>query len=141
MDAEDFEDGARRLSLGIVRLSEGVSPSLASQTIVGQALRTTLSVDVKVRAFARAESLREMITRLGEAEAEGREAIDWLEMLVEADLVERASVTETLAQATRLLKQIGATLRDLRAKNDLAKESLPTYEGAPVGGWDLDEPR
>ena len=112
MDRSEFRSRTRSLALGVIRLSERVKPSMASQTILRQVLRSATSIDANYRSSGRARSPKEMVSKLG-------------------------IVEELVRQADEILRMVVASIRTLRARNGMVKESEAGYDA----NWVVDDPR
>jgi len=122
--AESGEDGAlareafkrRTFSFGarVVRLTEALPKSDAGRVIGKQLLRCGTSVGANYRAAARARSRADFISKMGIVEEECDEAIYWIEMLCELDLVERKRIEPLLSEANEILSITVSSIRTAR---------------------------
>ena len=102
MDSDDLKKRTKQFGLRIIRLVESL-PNSQTATVIGkQLLRCATSVGANYRAACRGRSKADFIAKLGIVEEEADESIYWLEMLVEAKVVEPNLVAELLAEANEL---------------------------------------
>ena len=86
----------------VIRLV-GVLPSTAAGRVIGtQLLRAATSVGANWRAAARARSRAEFVAKLGIVLEEADEALYWMELLIEGDLVKKERLSLLMQEASEL---------------------------------------
>jgi len=102
MTAEQLKKRTKLFGLHVIRLVE-TFPQTQTFTVIGrQLLRCATSVGANYRAACRARSKADFIAKSGIAEEEADESVYWLEMLVEATIVNPSRITKLLAGANEL---------------------------------------
>lgn len=109
MTAEQLKKRTKLFGLHVIRLVETL-PQTQTCTVIGrQLLRCATSVGANYRAACRARSKADFIAKLGIAEEEADESVYWLEMLVEATIVNPSRITKLLAEANELTAIIASS--------------------------------
>jgi four helix bundle protein len=112
---EQLRDRAKRFAVQIVELFRGLPRTEESRVIGKQLLRSGTSVAANYRAVCRARSRAEFISKIGVVVEETDETIFWLELLVEARIVEEVRVIALLAEARELVAIFAASQRTAKA--------------------------
>jgi four helix bundle protein len=97
-----------------------------------QLLRAATSVGANYRAACRARSRKEFLAKLGIVEEEADEAQFWLEMLVEARLVEPGRVEGLRTEAGELVAMIVASIRTARRPHRPNRQSPIRNPQSPI---------
>jgi four helix bundle protein len=104
----------RDFALRVIRLV-GSPPRGASADVIGrQVLRSATSVGANYRAACRARSRAEFIAKMGIVEEEIDESIYWMELLIGADLVPEAKLSDLMSEADELAAITVASIRTAR---------------------------
>jgi len=98
-----------------VRLTEALPKTEAARVIARQLLRCGTSVGANYRAAARARSRADFISKMGIVEEECDEAIYWIEMLCELEILSGKRVESLLAEANELLSITISSIKTARA--------------------------
>lgn len=114
MDADDFKRRTRTFALRVVRLCDALPKTRTSDVIGRQFLRCGTSVGAKYRAACRGRSRRDFVAKLGIVEEECDETIYWLELIVEAGLMEDKRVAELKQEAEETLSMVVASIKTAR---------------------------
>ncbi|HEV7857666.1 MAG TPA: four helix bundle protein [Pyrinomonadaceae bacterium] len=104
----------RAFALRIIHLVEALPQSRTANVIGKQLLRCRTSVGANYRASCRARSQADFVAKMGIVEEEADEAIYWMELLVEADLVRRERVGNLLEEANQLLAIVVSSIKTAR---------------------------
>ena len=88
--------------------------SRAGDVVARQIIRSGTSVGANYRAACRAKSTADMINKMKIVEEESDETAYWLEILVEAELVEQDQVASMYKETTEILSMTVASLKTLR---------------------------
>lgn len=80
-----------------------------------QLLRSGTSVGANYRAASRAKSKADFIAKMGIVEEECDESLYWMEMLVEADLVDSERLAELMKEGDEILSMVVASIRTARS--------------------------
>lgn len=101
-------------ALRVVKLVESL-PHNQTATIVGkQLLRCGTSVGANYRAACRAKSRADFIAKLGIVEEETDEAVYWIEILINADLIKSGRVGNLLDEARQILAIVVSSINTTR---------------------------
>ena len=87
MTEAEFKRKTKRLALAAIALVETLPRIMTAQVIGKQLVRCATSVGANYRAACRGKSPADMAMKLTIVEEESDEAIYWLELLTEADIV------------------------------------------------------
>jgi four helix bundle protein len=119
-DAKTRELLQRTQSFGVraIRVIDTLPPGTASWVLGKQLVRSATSVGANYRSARRARSTSEFIAKLGIAEEEADESIYWMQMLIQADLVDAPRLTALMQEAEELLAIIVASIRTAKRRRD-----------------------
>jgi four helix bundle protein len=117
MTPEDLRKRTKQFGLRVIRLVEAL-PNTQTASILGkQLLRCATSVGANYRSVCKGRSKADFIAKLGIVEEEADEAIYWLEMLAEANIVKPNMISELLAEAHELTAIIAASSKTAKNKS------------------------
>jgi len=102
MGYQDLKDRTKRFALRVVQLVRAMPNSLEAREIGRQLLRAGTSVGANYRAACRARSKAEFLSKLGIVEEEADESAFWLEIIIDAGLLEKNQVEPLLNEADEL---------------------------------------
>ena len=85
---EQLKDRTKAFALRVIKLVDSLPKTLAARTIGKQLIRCGTSVPANYRAACRARSNADFIAKLGVVEEETDESVFWMEMLVDADIIQ-----------------------------------------------------
>jgi len=114
MTPNDLKVRTKRFALRILRLVDTLPNKLSAQTIARQLSKSGTSVAANYRAACRARSPADFCAKMGIVEEEVDESAFWLEMLIEAELVPQAQLSDLLAEAGELTAITVASIRTAR---------------------------
>jgi four helix bundle protein len=106
----------KRFSLEVIRLVESLPRGRIADALGGQLLRCGTSAGANYRAACRARSVADFISKMGIVEEELDESVYWLELLVEAAIVQRTRVDALLKEANELLAITVSSIRTARRR-------------------------
>ncbi len=113
---EDLKARTKRFAIRIVKFT-GTLPKTTEGRVLGtQILRSGTSLAANYRAVCRARSRAEFIAKLGTVVEEADETVFWLELLVEAEILERDRMDGLLSEAGELLAIFSASRRTAKAR-------------------------
>ena len=116
MIATDLRGRTRRFAVTVVRFCRTLPRNEESRVIARQLLRSGTSVGANYRAACRPRSDADFIAKLGVVIEEADETAFWLELLVEARIVESAS-------AKRLYEEVDQLIRIFVASRETARRN------------------
>ncbi len=68
-----------------------------------------------------------MISRLSVVEEEADESLYWLEIMADAQILERSAIQNLMLEGEEILKIVVASIRTLKSKQDTIREDLAVY--------------
>ena len=90
-------------------------PRKPSCDVIGkQLLRSACSVGANYRAACRARSRAEFVAKLGIVEEEADETLHWLEILVDAGLMEKGKLSALMKEADEIVAIIVSSIKTAR---------------------------
>src|SRR5881397_3028368 len=99
LPSRDLRERTKAFAVGVIRLVQDLPRDRAADVIGHQLLRAGTSVAANYRSARRARSRREFLAKMGIVEEEGDESAFWLELLLEAGLVNSAAASELRDEA------------------------------------------
>jgi four helix bundle protein len=117
MTEQEFKQKTKRLALAAIALVEELPRGMTSQVLGKQLLRCATSVGANYRAACRSKSPADMMAKLAIVEEEGDEAIYWLDLLVEANVVSEAQVVGLRSEFDEVVAMTVASLKTLRNRS------------------------
>jgi four helix bundle protein len=115
----DFRERTFQFGLRCVRLVDSLPKSMSTQTVGRQLLRAGTSVGANYRSAVRGRSRADFVSRMGIVEEECDEALYWIDMLVELELVSAQCVSELRAEANEI---IAITVSSIKTARKRARE-------------------
>jgi four helix bundle protein len=116
MNQEEMKKRTKEFSIDIVEFCETLPDKQTARRIGDQLLRSGTSVGANYRAARRARSRKEFISRLGVVEEEADEALFWMEILVESNLVPGDSLVDLWTEGNEILSIIVSTIKSAKNK-------------------------
>jgi four helix bundle protein len=114
--AEEFKERTKQFALRIIRLVDTLPATASASHIGGQLLRAGTSVGSNYRAACRARSPAEFCAKLGIVEEEADETIYWIELLIEASLVQGQLLGDLIQVANEILAMVIASISTARRR-------------------------
>ena len=118
MNPSDFKRRTKAFALRMIRLVEALPPSSAGRVIGGQLLRCGTSVGANYRSACRGRSRADFIAKMKIVEEECDEALYWMELLVESDLVKAALLADLTKEADEILAMVVASIKTSPSKKN-----------------------
>jgi four helix bundle protein len=115
MNPNEFKDRTKAFALRVIRLVNSLPRSRAANVIGGQLLRCGTSVGANYRAACRARSPADFTAKMGIVEEESDESAYWMELLVEAGIMNRARVSALLNEANGICSMVVASIKTSRS--------------------------
>jgi four helix bundle protein len=111
INSEVLKDRTKRFALTVIRLCRIVQPSQEGRIITRQLLRSATSVAANYRAVCRSRSRPDFVSKLGIVLEEADESLFWLELLVDAGVIQADKAHPLLDEANELVSIFVASLR------------------------------
>jgi len=110
----DFRERTFQFGIRCVRLAESLPKTMAAQTIGRQLLRAGTSVGANYRAAVRGRSGADFVAKMGIVEEECDEALYWVDVLVELDIVSSKRVEELRCEADEIIAITVSSIKTAR---------------------------
>jgi four helix bundle protein len=117
MDEKELKDRTKRFALEIIKLVENLPAKMVAQIIGRQLVRAGTSVGANYRSACRGRSRAEFAAKLGIVEEEADESAFWMEIIIEAGLMERRLVQPLLDEAEELVAIMVASRKSVNLKS------------------------
>ncbi len=111
MNPEELKARTRAFTLRIIRVAESLPETPTAKVIRNQMLRCGSSVGANYRAACRAKSKADFVSKMGIVEEEADETIYWMELLIDAEIVERPRIADLLDEANQILSIVISSIR------------------------------
>ena len=130
MKSEEMKARMRAFALRIIRLAESLPNTATANVIRNQMLRCGPSVGANYRAACRAKSRPDFVSKMGTVEEEADEPIYWMELLIDAEIVMLARISDLLDEADQILSIVISsikTAKGIRANPQSAISNQKSY--------------
>jgi four helix bundle protein len=107
----ELQQRTKRFALRVIKMVSVLPKNLEGRTIGSQLIRAATSVGANYRASCKARSRAEFIAKLGIVEEESDECCYWIELVIEAELIEAELVKPLLREANEITAIFGASRR------------------------------
>jgi four helix bundle protein len=114
MGYDGLKERTKDFALRIIRLVEALPRSRTAEVIGRQLLRSGTSVGANYRSACRAKSKADFIAKMGIVEEEADESQFWLELLVEAGLINYDQVKALMDEANEIIAIIVSSIKTAR---------------------------
>ena len=120
MNEQEFKQRTKALGLRVIKLVSSLPKNTVSEVIGKQLIRSGTSVGANYRAACRARSTADLIAKLRIVEEEADECLYWMELIVEAKLLDVANLRSIMSETNEILALTVASIKTLIAKNPTA---------------------
>ncbi|MEG4589347.1 four helix bundle protein [Microcoleus sp. MOSTC5] len=120
MNEQEFKQRTKQLALRVIKLVSSLPKNTVSEVIGKQLIRSGTSVGANYRAACRARSTADLIAKLRRVEEEADECLYWMELIVEAKLVDVDNLRSIMSETNEILAMTVASIKTLIAKNPTA---------------------
>jgi len=120
MNEQEFKKRTKELALRVIKLVSSLPKNAVSEVIGKQLIRSGTSVGANYRAACRARSTADLIAKLRIVEEEADECLYWMELIVEAKLVDVTNLRSIMSETNEILAMTVASIKTLIAKNPTA---------------------
>ncbi len=118
MNQEEMKRRTKQFALRVIRLVESLPRGRTADVIGNQLLRSGTSVGANYRAACRAKSNADFISKMGIVEEETDESLYWMELLIEAQIVESVKLASLMKEADELLAITVSSIKTARRKKN-----------------------
>ncbi len=109
MNEAELKQRTKKFALRVLRLVAALPRTTEGRAIGGQLVRSGTSVGANYRAACRGRSKAEFVSKLATVEEEADESAYWMELIVEAGLLDAGRVAALLKEATELTAIMAAS--------------------------------
>jgi len=127
MTKEELKARTKKFALMIIKLVEELPNSQAGRTIGNQIVRSGTLVAANYRAACRARSNADFISKITIVEEECDETLFWLELIAEANLLEKEKFQDIIKEADELTAIFTASGKTARQNNPKSQIRNPKY--------------
>ena len=120
MNEQEFKQRTKALALRVIKLVSSLPKNTVSEVIGKQLIRSGTAVGANYRAACRARSTADLIAKLRIVEEEADECLYWMELIVEAKLLEVTNLRSIMSETNEILAMTVASIKTLIAKNPTA---------------------
>jgi four helix bundle protein len=114
-DAE-LRKRTKAFALRVIKLAEALPDNPIGRVIRNQLLRCGTSVGANYRASKRAKSTADFISKMGTVEEETDESMYWMELIVEAGLMDENHISVLYQEADEILAMVVASIKTARKR-------------------------
>jgi four helix bundle protein len=114
MTRDEMKLRTKNFANRVVKLCSALPNNWVAQTLGKQLLRSGTSVGANYRAVCRAKSTADFINKLRIVEEECDEALFWMELLVDNNLVKRSRLQSLMAESHEVLAIVVASSKTAR---------------------------
>jgi four helix bundle protein len=118
MEHKDLKQRTKEFALRVIRLVEALPKGRTADILGRQLLRSGTSVGANYRAACRARSNADFISKMGIVEEETDESLYWMELLIEAELVQAVKLESLMKEANELLAITVSSIKTARRKKN-----------------------
>ena len=111
---EDLKNRTRSFALRVIKLVNSLPRSQTGKVLGNQLLRAGTSVGANYRAACRARSRADFVSKLGIVEEEVDESAYWMEIIVDAGLMDHERLHNLLQEANELTAITTASIRTIK---------------------------
>ncbi|HEY0245492.1 MAG TPA: four helix bundle protein [Mucilaginibacter sp.] len=116
--AEMFKSRTKKFVVDNIKFYRTLPKTEEAKIIDRQLLRSSLSVGANYRAACRARSKAEFHSKLSTVVEGADESAFWMEVLIEADIVNSSDLTYLADEANQILKIASASRKTISANNN-----------------------
>lgn len=114
MTRTEFRRRTFQFAIRCIRLAEALPQTSVSQIIARQLIRAATSVGANYRAAIRGRSRADFIAKMGIVEEECDEALYWIEVLLELEVVSEARTKELQREASEIVAVTVSSIKTAR---------------------------
>jgi four helix bundle protein len=124
MQKQDFAKRTMLFGLRVIRLVESLPKSQIACVIGNQLLRSGTSVGANYRSALRGKSRADFIAKLGIVEEECDEALYWMQMLIEADIMKTSRLAELMNEANEIIAIVVSSIKTARSRGKFPQSGI-----------------
>ena len=116
MSEDRLRERTKALALRVIKLAGALPSTPVGWVIRDQIVRSGTSVGANYRAATRAKSTADFISKMGTVEEEADECLYWLELIVEAGLMQEDLIGDLYREADEVLAMVIASIKTARKR-------------------------
>ncbi len=116
MNPAELKERTKAFALRVIRVVNSLPQNRTADVVGRQLLRCGTSVGANYRAACRARSTADFVSKMGIVLEEVDEATYWMELLVDAGLVQKGRVSELHGEACQLVAIVVASINTARRR-------------------------
>ena len=114
--SDAFKNRTKQFAIAIIKLSKSFPKNEEAFIIKKQLLRSAFSVASNYRAVCRGRSDTEFFSKLSIVVEEADEAVFWLELLIETEVLTGEEINKNLKEANEILAIVAKSRRTMKEK-------------------------
>ena len=123
MDKKQLKNRTKQFALRVIKLVKALPKTLEAREIGRQLLRAGTSVGANYRSACRARPASEFVSKLGIVEEEADESAFWLELIIEATIMDSNLVNPLLTEANEIVAIMVSSKKSTRKQLSKSKFS------------------
>ena len=112
MNEPQMKDRTKQLALRVLKMADALPTNRSGNAIASQIVRSSTSVAANYRALCRAESRADFINKTSIVEEEADESSFWLELIVDAGLLDTKRIKPASGRGRRVNGDPGRQSKD-----------------------------
>jgi four helix bundle protein len=121
MTKDELKKRTKRFAIDIIRLVEELPNTKGGYTIGNQLVRSGTSVAANYRSACRSRSNADFISKITIVEEESDESLFWLELILEANLLQKDRLESLIREADELTAIFTASGKTAKQNNPKSK--------------------
>lgn len=117
MNSDELKKRTKAFAFSVIRLVESLPRGRTADVIDRQLIRSGTSVGANYRSACRARSTADFISKMGTVEEETDETLYWMELLIEAEIVESVKLESLINEADEILAMTVASINSAKSKS------------------------
>lgn len=117
----------KSMALRVIKLVQALPKTVTGEVVGKQVLRSGTSVAANYYSACKARSRKDFISKIGIAEEEADETAMWLELIVDARLMEETRVRELIGEVNEIISILVAS-RITAKKHEVSSSKIVTRQ-------------
>ena len=113
-----------QFGLRVIHLVESLPNSQTARVIGNQLLRAGTAVGANYRSALRGRSRADFVAKMGIVEEECDEALYWMQMLIDSNLVKKSRLTELMNEANEISAIVVSSIKTARTRSNSPKSGF-----------------
>ncbi len=114
MNSEELADRTQQFAIDVIKTTNNLPYSLASQVILKQLIRSATSIGANYREACMSRSRTEFLSKLGVCKQEANETVYWLELMDKLNLTNEDELQRLLDESKELLSIFIASTKTMK---------------------------